>query len=292
MKTLAPSELILNADGSIYHLNLKPGDIATTIITVGDPDRVEAVTKHFDTIEISIHKREFKTQTGTYKGKRLTVISTGIGTDNIDIVFNELDALVNIDFKTRTLKESHTTLKFIRIGTSGAIQSNIPVDSFLISEKAIGFDALIHFYEASEMLDHDFSSAFMKHTNWNPNKPTPYVVNASKKLLKQFDEKIFQKGCTATNVGFYGPQGRRLRLKTQDEQLNAKLESFEYQETKITNLEMETSGIYGLANLLGHEAISLNAILANRSLGTFSTTPANTVERLIISTLEILVKKG
>jgi uridine phosphorylase len=290
MKPLAHSELILNPDGSIYHLNLKPGDVANTIITVGDPDRVDAVSKHFDTIEVAVHKREFKTHTGTYQGKRITVISTGIGTDNIDIVFNELDALVNIDFTTRTTKEHHTSLQIIRIGTSGAIQVNIPVDSFLISEIAIGFDNLIHFYNTSEMLDDAFSEAFMKHTQWNSDKSTPYVVKVSEKLLALFEEAQFQKGCTATNVGFYGPQGRILRLQTQDTNLNEKLESFEYQGTKITNLEMETSGIYGLAKLLGHDAISLNAILANRSLGTFSEEPNKTVDQLITRTLKIIAK--
>lgn len=292
MSYLKRSELILNPDGSVYHLNLRPGDIADTIITVGDPDRVTAVTKHFDLIEVAVHRREFKTQTGTYKGKRLTVISTGIGTDNIDIVFNELDALVNIDFETRLIKEEIKKLQFVRIGTSGAIQATIPVDSFLISEKAIGFDNLIHFYDASEMLDTDFSDAFMEHTNWHPDKSSPYVVPGSSSLLRLFEDPKFQKGCTATNVGFYGPQGRMLRLQTQDTGLNDKLESFEFKGTKITNLEMETSGIYGLALLLGHEAISLNAILANRALGTFSETPSETIDQLIINTLEILSKNG
>ena len=163
MRSIAKSELIINEDGSIYHLNLKPGDIATTIITVGDPDRVQEVSKHFDTIEFKAHKREFKTHTGTFKGKRITVISTGIGTDNIDIVFNELDALVNIDFNTRTIKKQHTALNFIRIGTSGAIQKNIPIDSFLISETAIGFDSLLHFYDTNNLVDHSFANALKTH---------------------------------------------------------------------------------------------------------------------------------
>jgi uridine phosphorylase len=290
LKPIAHSELIINKDGSIYHLNLKPGDIAETIITVGDPDRVAAVSKYFDTIEFSNQKREFKTQTGTYKGKRITVISTGIGTDNIDIVFNELDALVNIDFKTKTIKKKLTKLTFIRIGTSGAIQRDIPVDSFLISEKAIGFDNLLHFYNTEELLDTAFSKALRKHCQWNPNNATPYLVPASKQLLLAFNAVQFQKGCTATNVGFYGPQGRALRLTPKDENLNSKLESFEYQGTRITNLEMETSAIYGLAILLGHEAISLNAILANRPLGTFSADPNKTVDQLIITTLNVVAK--
>ena len=290
MKAIANSELIINKDGSIYHLNLKPGDIANTIITVGDPDRVAEVSKYFDTIEFSTQKREFKTQTGTYKGKRITVISTGIGTDNIDIVFNELDALVNIDFKTRTIKENLTKLTLIRIGTSGAIQKDIAVDSFLISEKAVGFDNLLHFYNTEELLDTAFSIALKKHCKYNPNNAAPYLVHASQQLLQDFNTMHFQRGCTATNVGFYGPQGRILRLKTKDKDLNNKLESFEYQGTKITNLEMETSGIYGLAKLLGHDAISLNAILANRPLGTFSKDPNKTINQLIITTLNVIVK--
>ena len=288
MRSIAKSELIINEDGSIYHLNLKPGDIATTIITVGDPDRVQEVSKHFDTIEFKAHKREFKTHTGTFKGKRITVISTGIGTDNIDIVFNELDALVNIDFNTRTIKKQHTALNFIRIGTSGAIQKNIPIDSFLISETAIGFDSLLHFYDTKDLLDSSFSDALKIHCNWNPLNASPYVVSASKKLLLDFNDRLFIRGCTATNVGFYGPQGRTLRIKTKDKNLQAQLGSFEYQGVKITNLEMETSGIYGLSLLLGHQAISLNAILANRANKAFSDTPNKTVARLITTTLNII----
>ncbi|MEL6811782.1 MAG: nucleoside phosphorylase [Bacteroidota bacterium] len=282
------SELILNPDGSIYHLNLKPGEIADTIITVGDPDRVSQVTQYFDTIEVDVGKREFKTQTGTYKGKRITVISTGIGTDNIDIVFNELDALVNIDFETRFIKEEHTQLSFIRIGTSGAIQADIPIDSVLISQKAIGFDSLVHFYADKNFLEEDLSEAFIKHTQWNPRKSAPYAVSADASLLSRFSASTFLKGITVTNVGFYGPQGRKLRLGLEDDNLNHKLEHFSYRGQKITNLEMETSGIYGMSKLLGHKAISLNAILANRPLGVFSNKPGKTVDTLIRQTLDIL----
>lgn len=289
---LASSELVLNPDGSIYHLNLLPGDIATTVITVGDPERVDRVATHFDSIEVSKHKREFKTVTGSYKGKRLTVISTGIGTDNIDIVFNELDALVNIDFNTRTIKKKHTPLTMVRIGTSGAIQPAIPIDSFLISEKAIGFDNLLHFYGNTTFLDLRFVEAFVNHTQWNPNKSTPYVTAADTDLVSRFfKSKEFQKGITATNVGFYGPQGRVVRLALQDASLNDKLASFQYKNQTITNLEMETSGIYGLAVLLGHRAVSLNAILANRVTGAFSKQPEETIEKLILKTLEILCEK-
>jgi len=284
------SELILNNDGSIYHLNLKPEHIASTIITVGDPDRVNSVTQHFDSIEFKIKKREFHTQTGTYKGKRITVISTGIGTDNIDIVLNELDALVNIDFKTRTVKKELTTLQFIRIGTSGAIQKDISIDSFLISEYAVGFDSLLHFYQSDHVLHKTISEALTKHTNWSENKSLPYTVSCDMTLYKMISSQQTINGFTATNVGFYGPQGRILRLKTQDQTMNEKLASFKHENLVISNLEMETAGIYGLAKLLGHKAISMNAILANRATGEFSTTPKQTVDKLIVYTLNKLVE--
>jgi uridine phosphorylase len=286
---IAASELIINPDGSIYHLNLLPEDLATTIITVGDPDRVTNVTKHFDSIEVTKQKREFKTVTGTYKGKRITVISTGIGTDNIDIVFNELDALANINLTTRKLKDTHTTLDIIRVGTSGTIQKNIPIDSFLISEKAIGFDSLMHFYKSDHVLNKTISSAFVKQTNWDSNKSIPYVVSHDAFLAEKFKSSELISGFTATNVGFYGPQSRVLRLALEDNSLNQKLAEFAYNGQHITNLEMETAGIYGMAKLLGHRAVSLNAILANRSTGEFSSNPNALVERLIKFTLEKLV---
>jgi len=286
---LKESELIINPDGSIYHLNLLPEDVANTIITVGDPDRVASVSKHFDTIEVKKHKREFNTHTGTFKGKRITVISTGIGTDNIDIVFNELDALVNIDFKTRELKEKLTSLDIIRIGTSGAIQSNITIDSFLISELAVGFDSLLHFYKSEHILNEAVSREIIEQTGWFSKKSKPYVVKANSALVKKFSSKETVLGFTATNVGFYGPQGRILRLQTQDNSLNQKLEAFDYKGLKITNLEMETAGIYGLSALLGHKSVSLNAILANRANGHFSSNPSQIIEDLIIYTLEKLV---
>jgi uridine phosphorylase len=287
---LAGSELILNSDGSIYHLQLHPEDIATTIITVGDPDRVATVSKYFDKIELKKQCREFTTHTGIYKGKRLSVVSTGIGTDNIDIVFNELDALVNIDLKTRRIRDEHQQLTLVRIGTSGALQPDIPVDSFLASEIAIGFDNLMHFYQGSEIIDSEFSSALMQHTQWDAAKSDPYVVASDPELLKLFTKDMISSGVTVTNVGFYGPQGRSLRLPLQDDQLNDHIASFRYEGKRITNLEMETSGIYGMAKLLGHRAISLNAILANRATGTFSKKPAETIERLIQYTLNQLIK--
>ena len=286
---IAHSELILNPDGSIYHLNLKPEHIAETIITVGDQDRVDMITRYFDTIEYRLQKREFHTQTGTYKGKRITVISTGIGPDNIDIVFNELDALVNIDLDTREVKPEHTTLNIIRIGTSGGLQENIPIDSFVISEYAAGFDSLLHFYDCEEILDQEISKAFMKHLEWDKNKSIPYTVKYDKNLGDQLHSDTTIKGFTITNIGFYGPQGRVLRLPLQDPDLNDKIASFDYQHRKVTNMEMETAAMYGLAKLLGHRTVSMNAIIANRALGTFSQNPKKTVDNLIRYTLDKIV---
>lgn len=286
---LGSSELILNADGSIYHLNLLPEDIATTIITVGDPDRVHDVSKYFDTITVKKGKREFHTHTGILNGKTLTVLSTGIGTDNIDIVVNELDALANIDFNTKKIKKDFTQLDIVRIGTSGAIQPEIKVDSFLTSEFALGLDGLLHFYQHRIKSDDGFIEAFVEHTEWDDNKALPYLVNCDQTLLKLMDSNRIRFGVTATNSGFYGPQGRNLRLQSQDAGLNEKMTKFEYEKRKVTNLEMETAGIYALAKLLGHRAISMNCILANRSTETFSATPRQSVNELIEYVLERLV---
>ena len=284
------SELILNPDGSIYHLNIRPEHVANTIITVGDPDRVDSVTQHFDTIEFKTQKREFHTQTGTYNNTRITVISTGIGTDNIDIVFNELDALVNIDFKTREIKKELTSLNIVRIGTSGSIQKEIPLDSILISEYAAGFDSLLHFYESKHIQHPEISEALIAHTNWYEAKSKPYVVKCDTELFDRLSSKTTHKGFTATNVGFYGPQGRVLRLPIQDASLNNKLATFNYNNMPITNLEMETAGIYGIANLLGHKALSMNAIIANRATGGFSNDPKKIVDDLIVYTLNKLTE--
>ena len=289
---IAASELILNEDGSVYHLHLKPQDICTTIITVGDPDRVDAITKHFDSIRFTTQKREFKTVTGTYKNKEITVISTGIGTDNIDIVLNELDALVNINLQTRELHIEHTSLDLIRIGTSGSIQKDIPIDSFLLSRYALGLDALLHFYDSKHVQHLEIQKAFASFMNWAPEKSEPYVVSCDDALSRKFSSDTIFDGFTATNIGFYAPQGRVLRLETSDKQMNQHMGDFRFSESgkelRITNLEMETSGIYGLAKLLGHRAVSLNAILANRATNTFSPTPKETVEKLILYTLERL----
>ncbi len=288
--SLSPSELILNPDGSIYHLNLLPEDIAQTIITVGDPDRVDQVSKHFDSVETRKGKREFHAHTGHLNGKRLTVLSTGIGTDNIDIVLNELDALMNIDFATRTIKPVPIALDIVRIGTSGALQGAIPVDSFLLSELAMGFDGLMHFY-AHEGIDRpEIAEAFVQQTRWSPKKAYPYVIEADPQLVSKLHSNRIRLGLTITNTGFYGPQSRSLRLPLPDEDLPSKIAAFRYQNNCITNLEMETSGIYLLAKLLGHRAVSMNCILANRSNGTFSKNPEIAVDNLIRYVLERLTQ--
>ncbi len=289
---LSPSELILNTDGSIYHLNLIPADIADTIITVGDPERVLEVSKHFDSIEIKKGKREFLTHTGILNGKRLSVISTGIGTDNIDIVLNELDALVNIDFKTRTINKNRIRFRIVRIGTSGAIQPDIPIDSFLMSQYAIGFDGLLHFYKNENGLHSEMEDAFMEQTKWSSDKARPYITEFSKNLGPYFIDNRIRLGFTATCTGFYGPQGRQLRLAPGDGGFIQKISGFSHENRQITNLEMETSGIYALSKLLGHEAVSLNCILANRATGEFSKNPSKSITDLIKFTLERLTKRS
>uniref|UniRef100_UPI0025FE81FA nucleoside phosphorylase n=1 Tax=uncultured Winogradskyella sp. TaxID=395353 RepID=UPI0025FE81FA len=252
--------------------------------------RVEKITKHFDSVEFSTQKREFKTQTGYYKKKRISVISTGIGPDNIDIVLNELDALVNIDLETRKPKQNLTSLNIIRIGTSGSLQKDVPVDSFLISTHGLDINGMLHFYQIEGISNPEIEDAFIKHTNWDKNKSRPIVINNSLFLQQFFESKSIYKGMTGTAGGFYGPQGRVLRLPLKDSNLNTKLDNFSYKDYRITNFEMETSVIYGLSKLLGHEALSLNAIIANRSNGTFSKNPKEIVDKLIDYALERIVK--
>lgn len=284
------SELILNPDGSVYHLNLKPQDIATDIIFVGDQDRVDKITQLFDSVSFTTQKREFKTSTGIYKGKPITVISTGIGPDNIDIVMNELDALVNIDLETRTVKKTLTSLNIVRIGTSGSLQKDIPVDSFVLAKYGLGFDGMLHSYDCQHVLEEDIEDAFIAHTDWCNRKARPYVVKNSTKLEKRLMSDQVYLGFTATAVGFYGPQGRVLRLGLQDAELNSKIDSFNYKGTQVTNLEMETSAIYGLSKLMGHHACSMNAIIANRANGTFSDDYQKVVTNLIAYTLNKLAE--
>ncbi len=288
MNKIAPSELILNPDGSIYHINLKPEHVSKNIIFVGDQNRVAKVAKHFDSIAFETQKREFKTITGTYKNTEFTVISTGIGPDNIDIVVNELDALVNIDLKSRTIKKEHTQLNIVRIGTSGSLQSDIPVDSIVLAKYGLGFDGMLHAYDCENILEKEMEDAFIKHTNYSSRKSRPYIVKNSIELEKKLiSDKVFS-GITATAGGFYGPQGRVLRLAVQDPNLNHKIDSFNFNGIKITNLEMETSAIYGLAKLLGHHAVSMNAIIANRANLTFSNDMYKAVDNLIEYTLNKL----
>lgn len=287
---IASSELILNPDGSVYHLNLLPEHIAHDIIFVGDQNRVEKITQHFDRIEFSQQKREFKTQTGYFKGKRMTVMSTGIGPDNIDIVMNELDALVNIDLATRTVKDELTSLNIIRIGTSGSLQAEIPVDSFVMSQYGLGLDNMLRSYIIDAISEKEMEEAFIQQTNWDLRKGRPYVIKGSETLEKRIESDQMHKGFTGTAGGFYGPQGRVLRLPIQDPDLNAKMDRFEFNGIKMTNLEMETGAIYGLGKLLGHECLSLNAIIANRANGTFSADPYKAVDALIAYTLDKLAQ--
>jgi uridine phosphorylase len=280
------SELILNPDGSVYHLNLLPENIAHDIIFVGDQNRVEKITAAFEKIEFSQQKREFKTQTGLYKGKRITVISTGIGPDNIDIVMNELDALVNIDLKTRLPKKTLISLNIIRIGTSGSLHADIPVDSFVLSKFGLGLDNMLRSYLIDPVSNPNMESQFIKHTNWDLRKGMPYIISCSEMLEKKIESNQMHKGITATAGGFYGPQGRVLRLDIQDPNLNDKMVNFDYENHRITNLEMETAAIYGLGKLLGHNCLSLNAIIANRASGTFSEDPYKAVDALIAYTLD------
>lgn len=277
---LEASELILNPDGSVYHLNLLPHEVASTIITVGDPQRVGEVSKHFDEISFKKECREFFTHTGTYKGKRLTVISTGIGTDNIDIAFNELDALFNIDLKTRKINKIHSPINFIRIGTSGCLQADVPVDSFLFSSGAMGLDVLGGYYpdfEKDEVFAELINSFLAKH---KIDIPFHYYVDADASLLQHFVGD-HHKGISITCPGFYGPQGRSLRLNNSMDVFLNNIDELNYNSNRFTNFEMETAGIYLLAKLLGHKAVSCNVLLANRKNGTFSKAPKDSTESLI-----------
>ena len=291
MNIIGSSELIIDKNGRIYHLGLKPDDIADTIIMVGDPGRVGIVSGFFDRIETKISNREFITHTGYYRGKRLTVISTGIGTDNIDIVVNELDALVNINLEKREIKEKHKCLTFVRIGTSGGLQENIPVDSFLLSKKAIGFDNVLRFYfDSYKISDPEFEQAFIKHTGWGTKLSVPYIVDADEDLLNRLRSEKTNEGLTISSPGFYGPQGRVLRLGLQNPEINTKIAEFEYKGEKITNYEMESSAIYGLAKMLGHKAVTICAIIANRATKTFSKDYQKTVKELVEYTLDRIVE--
>lgn len=287
MKHFPPSELIINSDGSIFHMHLKPEQLADNIILVGDPGRVALVAAYFDSQECSVSNREFNTITGIYKGKRISVISTGIGTDNIDIVVNELDALANIDLDTRTEKPNFRQLTFVRIGTSGGMQKDIPLGSFLISEKSIGFDGMLNFYAGRDSVsDLMFEEAMKKHLEWNPQLAAPYVVEADLELVNRIGKDDMLRGVTISANGFYGPQGRVLRLDLADMQLNDKIESFRYENYKITNYEMEGSAIAGLSKLMGHKAMTVCCIIANRRIEAANTDYKPYIEKLVTTVLD------
>ncbi len=277
------SELILNSDGSLYHLGLKPGDCAPLILTVGDPDRVASVSRHFDSVRFTHQTREIHTQTGTLSGKEITVISTGMGTDNIDIVFNELDALFNLDLSSGSPLPTHTPLTFIRLGTSGAIQADIPLNSTIAANTAIGFDNLLHYYPLPV---HPMAVALHQYLSLAASFSHPYAADADSSLLSACSDLGFHKGVIATNSGFYGPQLRQLRLSLKKPYTIKQLQEFVYHNQSITHFDMESSGIYGLSHLMGHRAISISAILANRALGSFSAKPHVAVEEMITKTLE------
>jgi uridine phosphorylase len=289
MSRIGESELILNADGSVYHLKLKPEDLAGNIIVVGDPGRVASVSKHFDRIEVSRQNREIVTHTGYIGEKRLTVLSTGMGTDNIDIVLNELDALVNIDLDKREAKAGHTALNIIRIGTSGALQAGIPVDSVVASTYGIGLDGMLYYYkDLAGVLDREITEEFIRQTSWPAVFPRPYAVACSPDLLNHVG-KGFLQGMTATAPGFYGPQGRILRLETTHPDLNQAIGDFELDGKKVFNFEMETSALYGLSRMLGHNALTVCAIVANRVEKKYSKDYHPVIESLIVNVLEKLV---
>lgn len=287
MKHFPPSELIINNDGSIFHLHLKPEQLADNIILVGDPGRVALVASYFETKECSVSSREFNTITGTYKGKRISVISTGIGTDNIDIVMNELDALSNIDFETRIEKEKFRQLTIIRIGTSGGMQPDIPLGSYIISEKSIGFDGMLNFYAGRDSVsDLEFEETMKKHLVWNKQLAAPYVVDNNEELINRIGQNDMIRGVTISANGFYGPQGRVLRINLADMQLNDKIESFRYGKYKITNYEMEGSAIAGLSKLMGHKAMTVCCIIANRRVEEAITDYKPFIEKLVITVLD------
>ena len=287
MKYFAESELIINADGSVFHLHLKPEELADKIILVGDPGRVATVASHFESKECEVESREFRTITGSYKGKRITVLSTGIGCDNIDIVVNELDALANIDFKTREEKKEFRQLELVRIGTCGGLQPNTPVGTFICSQKSIGFDGLLNFYAGrNEACDLAFEEAFKKHMNWSPLLCAPYVIDANAELISRINQGDMVNGVTIAAGGFFGPQGRELRVPLADPQQNEKVESFEYKGFKITNFEMESSALAGLSKLMGHKAMTVCMVIANRLIKEANTGYKNSIDTLIKTVLD------
>lgn len=285
----APSELIINEDGSVFHMHLKPEQLADKVILVGDPGRVALVASHFDTKECEVESREFKSITGTYKGKRITVTSTGIGCDNIDIVMNEMDALANIDFETRYEKEELKSLEIVRIGTCGGLQPYTPTGTFICSEISVGFDGLLNFYGGrNAVCDLPLERALLNHLGWSGNMcaPAPYAIHASEEMVERIARKDMVRGITVACGGFFGPQGRKLRIPLADPHQNEKIESFEYGERRITNFEMESSALAGLAKLLGHKATTVCMVIANRVAKEANTGYKNQIDDLIKLVLE------
>ncbi|MBM6882952.1 nucleoside phosphorylase [Bacteroides caecigallinarum] len=285
----APSELIINEDGSVFHLHLKPEQLAGKVILVGDPGRVATVASHFDSKECEVENREFRTITGTYKGKRITVVSTGIGCDNIDIVMNELDALANIDFRTRYEKDELKSLELVRIGTCGGLQPNTPVGTFICSEISVGFDGLLNFYEGrNAVCDLPLERALLNHLGWSGNmcSPAPYAIHANEEMVERIAGGDMVRGITVACGGFFGPQGRKLRVPLADPHQNEKIESFEYDGRRITNFEMESSALAGLARLMGHKATTVCMVIANRVAKEADTGYKNQIDDLIKLVLE------
>lgn len=286
-KHFAESELLINADGSIFHLHLRPEQLADKVILVGDPERVPVVAQHFDQKEFELQSREFHTITGSYQGKRITVVSTGIGCDNIDIVLNEIDALANIDFTTREEKDSLRQLEIVRIGTCGGLQPDTPEGTYIASVKSIGFDGLLNYYGGRDSVcDLKLEQAFVNHMQWNPQKGAPYVVDADAELIERIAGKDMVRGITVACGGFFGPQGRELRITLADPQQNEKIESFAYHGLRITNFEMESSAVAGLSRLLGHKAMTCCLVIANRRTGNANTGYKNTIDGLIRTVLD------
>ena len=292
MNIFPPSELIINEDGSAFHLHLRPEQLADKVILVGDPGRVTTVASHFDSKECEVSSREFHSITGTYKGKRITVLSTGIGCDNIDIVMNELDALANIDFNTRTELPEHRTLTIVRIGTCGGLQPETPIGTFIASVKSIGFDGLLNYYDGrNDVCDLQLEEAFKKHMSWSPLKGAPYVANADAELIDRVAGSEMVRGITIACGGFYGPQGRQIRLRIQDSEQNKKIEDFRYTQPdgtvlKVCNFEMESSALAGLSSLLGHKAMTCCMVIANRYAQEMNTEYKNTIDILIQQVLD------
>ena len=283
----ASSELIINNDGSCFHLHLRPEQLADRVILVGDPGRVNTVAEYFDNIECEVSNREFHSITGTYQDKRITVQSTGIGCDNIDIVMTELDTLANIDYKTRTIKDKHRTLTLVRIGTCGGLQPFTPIGTFIASVKSIGFDGLLNYYaDRNDVCDLEMENAFKEHMKWNPLKGSPYVAIANPELVDQIACEDMVRGYTITCGGFYGPQGRQIRLRIEDPEQNEKVESFVYDGLRICNFEMESSALAGLASLLGHRAMTCCMVIANRYSQNMNTEYKNSIESLISLVLQ------